>query len=213
MSAVPIELMNRLDKSITRARFFAGAFAMLLVMLLASAGCSHDEAPGSYPAVNQAQCLPNNLALTDQGGKTIPLDSLRGTPVLVDFIYTTCTSTCPLLTQKMAAVAKLLGPALGNKVKIVSFTIDPAHDGPPELAKYADRMGASDPGWIFLTGTPAQIAQVLAIYGLKIGHGSDGSIMHMTAAYLLGPDGRQVRQYDGLEVSAQTIVSDINRAS
>jgi cytochrome oxidase Cu insertion factor (SCO1/SenC/PrrC family) len=36
--------------------------------------------------------------------------------------------------------------------------------------------------------------------------------MHMTAAYLLGPGGRQLRQYDGLEVSAQTIVSDINRA-
>jgi protein SCO1 len=206
--------MYRLDKAAMHARFFAGVLAaMLLAMLVVSIGCSRGEAPGSYPAVNQAQCLPGNLALVDQAGKKIPLDSLRGTPVLVDFIYTTCTSTCPLLTQKMAAVAKLLGPALGSKVKIVSFTIDPAHDGPPELAKYADRMGANDPGWIFLTGTPAQIAQVLAIYGLKIGQGSDGSIMHMTATFLLGPNGHQLRQYDGLEVSAQTIVSDINRAS
>ncbi len=133
--------------------------------------------------------------------------------MLVDFIYANCTSTCPLLTQKMTAIAKLLGPALGTKVTIVSFTIDPLHDGPPELAKYAERMGANDPGWIFLTGTPAQIAQVLAIYGLKIGHAPDGSIMHMTAAYLLGPNGRQLRQYDGLEVSAQTVVNDIDRAS
>ncbi len=201
--------MYLLDKP-AHAQIFACVFA---AMLLLSSGCSRDEAPGSYPAVNQAQCLPENLALVDQAGKKIPLDSLRGTPVLVDFIYTTCTSTCPLLTQKMAAVAKLLGPALGSKVKIVSFTIDPAHDGPSELAKYAERMGAGDPGWIFLTGTPAQIAQVLAIYGLKIGQGSDGSIMHMTAAFLLGPGGRQLRQYNGLEVSAQTIVSDINRAS
>lgn len=193
-----------------RAQIFAWIFA---AMLFVSSGCSRGDAPGSYPAVNQAQCLPDNLELVDQAGKKIPLDSLRGTPVLVDFIYTTCTSTCPLLTQKMAAVAKLLGPALGSKVKIVSFTIDPAHDGPPELARYAERMGASDPGWIFLTGTPAQIAQVLAIYGLKIGQGSDGSIMHMTAAFLLGASGRQLRQYNGLEVSAQTIVSDINRAS
>lgn len=192
-----------------RAQIFAWIFA---AMLFVSSGCSRGDAPGSYPAVNQAQCLPDNLELVDQAGKKIPLDSLRGTPVLVDFIYTTCTSTCPLLTQKMAAVAKLLGPALGSKVKIVSFTIDPAHDGPPELARYAERMGASDPGWIFLTGTPAQIAQVLAIYGLKIGQGSDGSIMHMTAAFLLGASGRQLRQYNGLEVSAQTIVSDINRA-
>ena len=206
--------MDRLDKPLARARIFAGVFAaMLVAIVIASAGCSHPDAPGSYPAVNQAQCLPDSLALVDQAGNKIPLDSLRGTPVLVDFIYTTCTSTCPLLTQKMAAVAKLLGPALGSKVKIISFTIDPAHDGPPELANYADRMGANDSGWIFLTGTPAQIEQVLEIYGLKIGHGSDGSIMHMTAAFLLGPNGRQVRQYDGLEVSAQTMVSDIARVN
>lgn len=206
--------MYRSAKPIALTRIFAGVFAaMLLAMLLVSAGCTRAEAPGSYPAVNRAQCLPDNLALIDQAGKKVPLDSLRGTPVLVDFIYTTCTSTCPLLTQKMAAVAKLLGPELGSKVRIVSFTIDPAHDGPPELAKYADRMGANDPGWIFLTGTPAQIEQVLAIYGLKIGQGSDGSIMHMTAAFLLGPSGRQLRQYNGLEVSAQTIVGDIDRAS
>ncbi|HUY26024.1 MAG TPA: SCO family protein [Candidatus Binataceae bacterium] len=196
-------------KSMSAAPMLAAA---AFAFLIASAGCAHREAPGSYPAANRAQCLPKNLVLLDQSGKKVPLDSLRGTPVLVDFIYANCTSTCPMMTQKMAAIAKLLGPELGGKVKIVSFTIDPDHDGPAELAKYADRMGASDPGWIFLTGTPAQIAQVLAIYGLKLSHSPDGSIMHMTAAYLLGPDGRQVRQYSGLDVSAQTVVSDIDRA-
>jgi protein SCO1/2 len=185
---------------------------IIFAILLAGAGCAHDEAPGSYPAANHAQCLPANLVLLDQTGKRVPLDSLRGMPVLVDFIYANCTSTCPMMTQKMATIAKLIGPALGRKVRIVSFTLDPQHDGPPELAKYAERMDANDPGWIFLTGTPAQIQQVLAIYGLKLSHSPDGSIMHMTAAYLLGPDGRQVRQYSGLDVSAQTVVSDIERA-
>ncbi len=186
--------------------------SVVFAMLLACAGCAHDEAPGSYAAANKAQCLPANLVLLDQAGKKVPLDSLRGMPVLVDFIYANCTSTCPMMTQKMAAIAKLLGPALGSKVRIVSFTLDPLHDGPPELAKYADRMDANDPGWIFLTGTQAQIEQVLAIYGLKLSHAPDGSITHMTAAYLLGPDGHQLRQYSGLDVSAQTVVGDIDRA-
>jgi protein SCO1/2 len=196
-------------KSSLHARIFAG---VVFAMIVAGAGCSRDQAPGDYPAVNKAQCLPSNIVLLDQTGKKVALDSLRGKPVLVDFIYANCTSTCPMLTQKMTEIAKLLGPALGAKATIVSFTIDPQHDGPAELAKYADRMGANDPGWIFLTGTPTQIEQVLAIYGLKIGHAADGSIMHMTAAYLLGPGGQQLRQYDGLEVSAQTVVDDINRA-
>ncbi len=202
--------MHPLFKPNALARIFAG---VALAMLLACAGCARDEGPGSYPAANTAQCLPNNLVLVDQTGKKVPLGTLRGKPVLVDFIYNSCTSTCPLLTQKLTKIAKLLGPELGSKVTIVSFTLDPQHDGPPELAKYADRMGANDPGWIFLTGTPAQIEQVLAIYGLKLAHSPDGSIMHMTAAFLLGPDGRQLRQYSGLDVSAQTVVSDIARAT
>ncbi|MGO9602592.1 MAG: hypothetical protein ACLQAT_04160 [Candidatus Binataceae bacterium] len=63
------------------------------------------------------------------------------------------------------------------------------------------------------TGISILIDQVLATYGLRRDRAADGSIMHMTAAFLLGPDGHQVRQYNGLEVSAQTVVRDIDRAA
>lgn len=210
--------MDQASSSWFKARFhlrYRHLFCAALVLALAASlsACADKPEPGSYPAANKAQCLPSGIVLLDQAGKKIRLSSLHGTPVLVDFIYTTCTSTCPLLTEKMASVAKLLGPELGRKAKIVSFTIDPEHDGPAQLANYAKEMDADDTGWLFLTGTPAQIQQVLAIYGLRLGREPDGSIMHMTAAYLLGANGRQVRQYDGLQVSASTIVRDINRAA
>jgi len=131
--------------------------------------------------------------------------------VLIDFIYTMCPGPCPLMTSQMAAVAKLLGPKLGNQVTFVSISIDPEHDRPAVLERYARERGADEAGWLFLTGTPARIDQVLAIYDMKRMRNADGTLNHAAASFLLGPDGRQVRQYQPLEVKASTVVADIDR--
>jgi protein SCO1 len=74
-----------------------------------------------------------------------------GRPVLLDFIYTTCTTICPLMSQTFAEVQKRLG-ADAAKVKMVSVSIDPEQDTPARLAEYAKRyqVGAQ---WNFYTGT------------------------------------------------------------
>jgi protein SCO1/2 len=167
--------------------------------------------PGSYAAVNSSDCLPA-ITLVDQHGHDVALASLKGRPVLIDFIYTTCPGPCPLMTARMAVVAKLLGPKLGRQVTLVSITIDPEHDRPAELEKYARARGADEAGWLFLTGTPAQIDRVLALYHLRRMRNPDGTVNHAAASFLLGPDGHQVRQYQPLEVKASAVVADIERA-
>ncbi len=164
--------------------------------------------PGSYAAVNSSDCLPA-ITLVDQHGHDVALASLKGRPVLIDFIYTTCPGPCPLMTARMAVVAKLLGPKLGRQVTLVSITIDPEHDRPAELEKYARARGADEAGWLFLTGTPAQIDRVLALYHLRRMRNPDGTVNHAAASFLLGPDGHQVRQYQPLEVKASAVVADI----
>jgi len=179
--------------------------------MLTLSACGDREARGDYPAANGNNCLPN-VSLIDQHGSTFSLASLRGKPVLVDFIYTSCASTCPMLTAKIAAIAHQLGPALGADVTIVSISLDPEHDSPAELAKYAKSHDADGPGWIFLTGPPSQIDQVLALFKLRRTRESDGSITHSIEAFLLGPDGHQIRQYNALDVSPEAVVADIDRA-
>ena len=181
-----------------------------LALILAASGCAR-EAAGDYPASNGNNCLPD-VSLIDQHGKTISLASLKGKPVLIDFIYTSCASTCPVLTAKIAAVARELGPALGANVTIVSITLDPEHDGPAQLAAYAKSQTADNNGWLFLTGKPADIDQVLAAFKLRRMRESDGSIMHSVSAFLLGPDGHQIRQYNALDVSARAVAADIGRS-
>jgi protein SCO1/2 len=182
-----------------------------LAAILTLSACGDREARGDYPAANGNNCLPE-VSLIDQHGSSVSLASLKGKPVLIDFIYTSCASTCPTLTAKMAAIGRRLGPALGADVRIVSISLDPEHDGPAELAKYAKSHDASGNGWIFLTGPPAQIDQVLALFKLRRMRENDGSITHSVSAFLLGPDGHQIRQYNALEVSPEAVVTDVERA-
>jgi protein SCO1/2 len=186
-----------------------GALLLAVAFATLAAGCAHGDAPGSYQASNKADCLPD-LTLTDQNGREVSLASLKGRPVLIDFVYTSCASTCPLQTAKMAKVAKLLGPQLGSQVMIVSLTLDPETDTPAKLNDYARRYGADSSSWLFLTGAPKTVDKALARFKLKRERASDGQVMHVAAAFLIGGDGRQIRQYNTLAVAPKTVVEDVD---
>ncbi len=74
-----------------------------------------------------------------------------GRPVLLDFIYTSCTTICPVLTQTFAEVQKRLGKDAA-KVKMVSVSVDPEQDTPSRLTEYAGKYGAGAQ-WSFYTGS------------------------------------------------------------
>jgi len=195
------------------ARFsrIARYFAIVALCLVALAGCHRADETGSFPAANKSDCLPN-LTLLDQNGQRLNLSSLKGEYVLINFIYTGCSGTCPMLTSKMSIVEKKLGTEIAKRVRLLSVTLDPEHDNSAALLEYANEHGANGADWIFLTGTPAQIDNYLAIFKIKRMREADGSIDHVTTSFLLGPDGRQIRQYDGLAVTPSTMTDDVNRA-
>ena len=74
-----------------------------------------------------------------------------GQPVLLDFIYTSCTTICPVMTQTFAEVQKRLGKDAA-KVKMVSVSVDPEQDTPGRLTEYAKKYGAGAQ-WSFYTGS------------------------------------------------------------
>lgn len=204
-----------------KPRLIATLLALLAGAATALPGCQSNTAPvpaasavnsnGSYPANNPADGLPA-LSLIDQYGKPVALESLKGKPVLIDFIYTSCPSICPLLTARFVRIAHLLGPELGAKVTMVSVTLDPEHDHPAELLAYAKSHQADYPGWLFLTGKPAAIDALLKTYRLKRDRQSNGLIDHVATAFLLGPDGHQVRVYNALEAPPTTVTADVDHA-
>ena len=179
---------------------FILAAGVLAVSLFALPGCNYAPPPdGAYDASGSSDCLPP-VSLVDQNGSRVSLASLKGKPVLVDFIYTSCPGPCSVLTSKLVGVAKDLGAKLGPDVRMVSITLDPENDTPARLKSYAGRLGADHSGWLFLTGTPQQVDQVLSAYNLRRLREADGSVSHMETMFLLGPDGRQRRIYNAVEV-------------
>jgi len=180
------------------ARIAALSFAALLLPL----ACKSNT--GAYDAFNQADCL-RSVVLTDQNGREVNLASLKGKPVLVDFIYTTCPGECLMLTQKMARVAS----RTPGDLTMVSITVDPEHDGPAQLAAYAKEQGVDDPRWLLLTGMPATIDRVLNDFQLRRKRAADGTVEHIGGVFMLGPDGHEVREYDGKVVKAATMVDDL----
>ena len=159
-----------------------------------------------------SDCLPD-ITLIDQYGQKISLSSLRGKPVLFDFIYTTCPGPCLLLTSRMKAIAIQLGPALGKEARIVSITVDPEHDHPKQLLAYAKEFGADVKGWSFLTGTSKQIDQVMTRFNLFRRREKDGTVDHVLEFFLVDANGHALLQYVGDKAAPRRVADDLERAA
>src|ERR1700733_11624437 len=141
-------------------------FALVGVASMAGGHRSEDAGPGGgYAVLDSSDCLAPT-ALLDQHGQQVSLADLKGKPVLFDFIYTSCPGECLMLTQRMKRIANALGPELGNQVRLVSITVDPEHDQPKQLLEYATNQAADMKGWLFLTGTPAEVDAEMARFKL-----------------------------------------------
>ena len=166
----------------------------LLLLLLTGLAAAEGDAGEPLPMIGPAP----GFALTSQDGKPVSLVALRGKVVAVNFIFTGCSSICPLLTQKMVQVQDELGADFGTKVAFVSITLDPEHDTPQALQDYARAWGARPAGWSFLTGPPETIAEVTRQYGVFAAQQQDGGgIDHTQLTSIIDAEGTLRVQYLG----------------
>ena len=100
------------------------------------------------------------LALVDIAGQPVDLSTLLATdkPVLLNFIFTSCSAICPVMAATFTQVQQRLGPD-HDRVRLISVSIDPQYDTPQRLKAYAKRFNAQ-PDWHFLTGDPTAIRRV-----------------------------------------------------
>jgi protein SCO1/2 len=200
------------DSKLSRELLWLMAVLMLAAGVTAGGCNNNSESVARYSAASQADCLPD-IKLLDQYGQPVSLESLKGKPVLFDFFYTSCPGPCIFLTAHMRSIAEKLGDSLGAKASFVSVTVDPEHDQPPQLLAYAKEQRADQKGWLFLTGTPAQIDSLMARFKLVRHRESDGSVDHVLEFFLVGPNGHLRYQYLASETHSERIAADIERAA
>lgn len=109
--------------------------------------------------------LPNPLLTTQHGERIRFHDLIRGRAVAVNTFFTVCTDVCPLGTAKLLELQRQLGERVGRDIVFLSISVDPAHDTPAAMHAYAAQYGAG-PGWYFLTGQEAEVAQLVRRLGL-----------------------------------------------
>lgn len=128
-----------------------------------------------------------NVTLLNQDGEMVRLRSLTdsGKPVILDFIFTSCTTICPLLSAALAHLRSELGEG-ASKVQIISITIDPEHDRPELMKEFGSRFDAGE-GWSFLTGTRDDIGRVLTAFDAFI----VDKMSHEPLYFLRGPNSEE----------------------
>jgi len=98
----------------------------------------------------------------DQDGATVTDRALRGTPWIADFIFTSCTASCPILTERLVTLQRRLA---GVPVRFVSFSVDPEHDTPPVMKAYAARWRGDPVRWRLLSTDGETLARLGAALG------------------------------------------------
>jgi protein SCO1/2 len=134
------------------------------------------------------------VTLVRDDGKVVslPQEMNDGRPVLLNFIFTSCGSTCPLMSQVFAQFQRKLGPD-AHQVHLMSISIDPEEDTPARLAEYARRFGAG-PEWQHYTGTLD--ASLAAQRAFDIYRGDKMS--HVPVTLMRAAPDRPWRRIDGL---------------
>ncbi len=99
--------------------------------------------------------LVGDFSLTERSGGTVKRADLLGKVWVASFIFTRCSTSCPLICKNLAQLQQDLADQ--DDVVLVSFTVDPDHDTPEVLRAYADSFGADPKRWLFLTGKQEDI--------------------------------------------------------
>ena len=136
-----------------------------------------NEAINETPSFSSLK-IPNSLVY-DQNGKEFDFytDLIKGKTVAINFIFTTCTASCPPLTATFRRVQQDAAQR-GLDVKLISISVDPTVDTPERLLAFAQKYNA-EPGWTFVTGNKTEIDSLLKGLGVAITNKNDHTPMIM----------------------------------
>jgi cytochrome oxidase Cu insertion factor (SCO1/SenC/PrrC family) len=136
-----------------------------VVLLVAGCGAWEGSRTPTRPAEPQQPDLDwpvGEFSLTERSGKTVTDKDLRGNVWIGSFVFTRCTGPCPAVTNTMGRLqAGLRDEMKAGRVKLVTFTVDPARDDLQALNDYANSRQADPHNWLFLTGDERTIHKLL----------------------------------------------------
>lgn len=191
--------------------FLAVVMALALVAGLgswwAASALSHHDELQAIPPDRPRQLV--DFSLTDCTGRTVTRAELDGKILAVSFLFTGCALTCPEVSKQMAEIERL---TTGQPdVRLVSLTVDPRTDTPPELAKWGARYGADTNRWLLLTGRKAMLYELIGMSFLATDAGDPfnsmpGNFTGTERIAVVDKHGRVRAFFDGLRADTPAAV-------
>jgi protein SCO1/2 len=139
------------------------------------------------------------LLRQDGSAASAQTELTSGKPTIVAFIYTSCTTICPLTSQIMREVQGLLGTEMQG-TRMASISIDPEYDTPERLMAYANKFGAS-PQWTHYTGTLANSVTVQKAFKAYQGD----KMNHLPLIFINGGGKKTWVRLEGFPSAAQVV--------
>lgn len=123
------------------------------------------------PKVNASKPLPvpkltiPDVEVLDQEGRKqkFHTDLVKGKIVVINFVFTTCRSMCPLLGNNFSKLQAALGERLNKDVFLISVSTDPEVDTPEKLKEWGAKYKAKE-GWTLVTGNKDQLTPLLQVF-------------------------------------------------
>ena len=162
----------------------------------------------STPVAQQGAAIGGPFKLTDQNGKVVTDQDLKGRPFLVFFGFTNCPDVCPTALFEMSEILRALGPD-ADRIGALFITVDPERDTPAVLKDY---LASFDPHLRALTGEPAAVDAALKsyrVYAKKVPlKEGDYTMDHTAVVYLMDKNGRFVAPFN-MKRTAEAEAADV----
>ena len=154
------------------------------------------------------------FSLKDQTGKATSLESFRGRPLLLTFIFTRCAvpTFCPRMSNNFNEVERAIKSGAGslNETRLLSITLDPGFDTPEVLKGYANHLQFDPAVWTFATGENKEIdalTEAFSIYRKTEG----GTLSHGLATALVGRNGQIIKIWRGNNWTPAEVIAEIKQ--
>ena len=185
------------------ALFLAGLFALTAIAAVGLFALGDRAAQGGAfsGAVRPPDIPPADFGLHDEDGRPVRLQAMRGTPVVVTFLYTTCRDTCPLTVDQIRGALD----ELGHDVPVVAVSVDPRSDTPQAAKRFSVRRQMTGRmRWVL--GSEAQLARLWKAYGVQP---QSDRIEHSASTVVLDGGGRQRVGYATSVLTPGALAHDI----
>ena len=145
----------------------------------------------------------------DGHGKQVTLESLRGKPVVISLIYTSCYHICPTVTTNLAKVVNIALDALGeDSFSVLTIGFDTPVDTPDRMRVFASQRNIDLDNWHFLSANPETMQGLSADVGFSY-FGSPKGYDHMIQVTVLDSEGKVYRQIYGMAPDAPALVEPL----